>query len=95
VRAGESIVRTATSWSGVTQAPHPEGGVELRYAGRPLGRVADDGAVEAVFHPRVRAMLIETGRLPAAGAEEGIELLRLAYERARVAQRVREARGSG
>jgi len=92
VDVGDEIAREVESWPGVTHGPHPDGGIELRYAGRSLGRVLADGAVEPVLHPRVRAMLVETGRLPAAEPAEAVELLRLAYERARVAERVRGAR---
>jgi hypothetical protein len=71
----------------------------VRYAGRELAR-RDGDALELTFHPNVRRMLVETGRAvaaaggrvrPAAG-EDPVELFRLAYERARVAERIRDAR---
>lgn len=89
----EAILAEAATWPGVTRAPLPDGGVELRHAGRPFARVAAGGSVEPLVHPRVRAMLVETGRLPARDEAEALELLRLAHERARVGEHVRAARG--
>jgi hypothetical protein len=79
------------SWGGVETSADPRGGVEFRYDDRAFGRIAADGQAEPVLHPRVHAMLVETGRLPAADEAEAVELFRLAYERARVAQVVRDA----
>jgi hypothetical protein len=92
VEAADAILREVASWPGVTVEP----GGELRYRGRELGRVGD-GGVEVRFHPRLRAMLLETGRAVAhedparvaAGGDDAVELFRLAYERARVAERIR------
>jgi hypothetical protein len=89
-----AILREVASWPGVTEAD----GV-LRYAGGELGRLRGD-AVELSFHPRVRAMLLETGRaeraeggrVRPADPDDAVELFRLAYVRARVAERVRDAR---
>jgi hypothetical protein len=100
VTAGEAIVREAGSWPGVTHEPGASCTI-LRYGGREVGRVVGDARVELVLPPRVRDMLAETGRATAAGGRavyelgeqaEAVELLRLAYERARVAERVRDAR---
>jgi hypothetical protein len=97
------VVEEVTGWEGVSCRPLAEGGTELSYRGRPLGRVRADGVVELCLHPRVRDMLVETGRAePHADpgvavfrgpAVEAVELLRLAWERARVAAAVRDARG--
>ena len=76
-------------------------GIELSYGRSVFGRVHEDGRVELRFHPRVRDMLVETGRAEPRGgrgwvgvrdAADALELFRLAYERARVTQAVREAR---
>jgi hypothetical protein len=89
----DALLREVSAWEGVSV----EGDV-VRYAGRELGRVAGFG-LELVFHPGVRTMLLETGRArPADGGrvapadDEPLALFRLAYERARVAERVRDAR---
>jgi hypothetical protein len=89
----DALLREVSAWEGVSV----DGGV-VRYAGRELGRVAG-GELELVFHPGVRTMLLETGRgRPADGGrvapadDEPLALFRLAYERARVAERVRDAR---
>jgi hypothetical protein len=90
------VAAEVASWDGVTRD-----GIELRYGGRVLGRVHADGRVELRFHPRVRDMLVETGRAEPLGepgcvglrdAADAVELFRLAYERARVTQAVRAAR---
>jgi hypothetical protein len=93
-----AVLSEVGAWEGVDAA-----GGELRHAGRLLGRLGAAGA-EIAFPPRIAAMLVETGRAEAhaeprlvrfAGeTDEAIELFRLAYERARVAERVRRA-GSG
>lgn len=91
--AASAIEAEVGAWEGVTAA-----GRELRYRGRLLGRLHADG-VEVAFHPRLRAMLVETGRAEPhddprlvrfrGDPAEAVELFRLAYERARVAERVR------
>jgi hypothetical protein len=94
VDADDAIVDHVSSWPGVTA----EAGGVLRYRGRELGCVGPD-AVEVRFHPRLREMLVETGRAAAhddphlvvASRDDAVELFRLAYERARVAERVRRA----
>jgi hypothetical protein len=92
VSVGEAILGEVAGWEGVTV----EAGGRVGYRGGELGRVGPD-SVEVRFHPRLRAMLVETGRAAAhadpdrvvAGHAEAVELFRLAYERARVAERVR------
>jgi hypothetical protein len=90
----DAIVRELATWAGVTAGPDGA----IGYRGRELGRVYPD-RVELRFHPRLREMLVETGR--AAAHADGtlvvgdrgaaVELFRLAYERAQVAERVRSA----
>ena len=97
----DGVAAEVGAWEGV-EAARIGGVVELRYDGRPLGRLLP-GGVEVAFHPRLREMLVETGRAEPgadpgfvalrveddADAEAAVELFRLAYERARVAERVR------
>jgi luciferase-like monooxygenase len=97
------VLGEVTAWEAVTSEPLPGGGAELRYRGDLLGRVLGDGTSELAFQPRVRAMLVETGRAGphadprlvrfAGPPDEMVELFRLAWERARVARVVRDARG--
>jgi hypothetical protein len=74
----------------------------LVYTGRELG-VLDGDRLELVLPRPVRDMLVETGRARAAASpdrvfvvgaetEEALELVRLAWERARVIERVRATR---
>jgi hypothetical protein len=92
VSGGDAILGEVAGWEGVTV----ESGGRVGYGGGELGRVRAD-CVEVRFHPRLRAMLVETGRAAAhadpnrvvAGHAEAVELFRLAYERARVAERAR------
>jgi hypothetical protein len=102
MRKRDLIVGEAAGWEGVETRPLPGGGVELRFGGRELGLVDADGRIELCFHPGLAAMLVETGRAEPIGpgrvgldghADEAVELLRLAHERARVAERVRADRG--
>jgi hypothetical protein len=97
----DGVAAEVAAWEGVAAA-RAGGVVELRYGDRPLGRLLP-GRVEVAFHPRLREMLVETGRAEPgadrgfvalrvedeADAAEAVELFRLAYERARVAERVR------
>ena len=96
-------MRAATAWGGVTGRSVGNGGYDLAYGPIEFGRIRP-GSVEAALPPRVREMTIETGRAePGAGrrwalvrvastddVEPAVELLRLGYERARVALAVRE-----
>ena len=99
----ESIEREVGSWDGVTTHPHRFGGVEFRLGKRELGHLHETWA-DLPFTSRIRDMLIETGRaeshkLGVRGwvsrefGDEVVELFRLSYERARVAQNVRGSRG--
>jgi hypothetical protein len=99
----ESIEREVASWEGVTVHPHRFGGVELRLGKRELGHLHETWA-DLPFTARIREMLVETGRaephrfgvkgwVSRALDDEVIELFRLSYERARVAQNVRASRG--
>jgi hypothetical protein len=98
----ESIEREVASWEGVSVHPHRFGGVELRVGKRELGHLHDTWA-DLPFTPRILEMLVETGRAqPHKFGVRGwvsrdfdgevIELFRLSYERARVAQNVRASR---
>jgi Ni,Fe-hydrogenase I large subunit len=98
----ESIEREVASWEGVTVHPHRFGGVEFRVGKRELGHLHQTWA-DLPFTSRIREMLVETGRaephkfgvngwVSCNLDDEAIELFRLSYERARVAQTVRESR---
>jgi Family of unknown function (DUF5519) len=91
------------SWEGVTVKPHRFGGVEFVLGKRELGHLHSTWA-DLPFTRRIREMLLETGRAEPHRAgvngwvshpldEDAIELFRLSYERARVAQAARESRG--
>ena len=94
------IEREVGSWDGVDVRPHRFGGVEFRLGKRELGHLHESWA-DLPFTTRIREMLIETGRAEphrfgVAGwvshelDDEVIELFRLGYERARVAEARRE-----
>ena len=98
----ESIEREVGSWEGVTVHPHRFGGVEFRLGKRELGHLHETGA-DLPFTSRIREMLVQTGRAePHRFGVRGwvsrnlddkvVELFRLSYERARVAQNVRASR---
>jgi hypothetical protein len=97
----ESIEREVAAWEGVTVHPHRFGGVEFRVGKRELGHLHETWA-DLPFTSRIRGMLVETGRaephkfgvrgwVSRDFDDEVIELFRLSYERARVAQNVRES----
>jgi len=101
---GARIEREVASWDGVTVHPHRFGGVEFRLGKRELGHIHDEGWADLPFTARIREMLVETRRaqphrygvrgwVSAALDDETVELFRLSYERARVAQNVRAAHG--
>jgi Luciferase len=101
---GARIEGEVGSWDGVTVHPHRFGGVEFRLGRRELGHIHREGFADLPFTSRIREMLIETGRaephrfgvrgwVSAGLDDETVELFRLSYERARVAQAVRETRG--
>jgi len=98
----ESIEREVASWEGVSVHPHRFGGVEFRVGKRELGHLHETWA-DLPFTARIREMLVETGRahphkfgvtgwVSRDFDDEVIELFRLSYERARVAQNVRRSR---
>ena len=98
----ESIEREVGSWEGVTVHPHRFGGVEFRLGKRELGHLHETWA-DLPFTSRIREMLVQTGRAePHRFGVRGwvsrnlddkvVELFRLSYERARVAQNVRASR---
>ena len=96
------IEREVGGWEGVSVHPHRFGGVEFRLGKRELGHLHAQQA-DLPFVRTIRDMLVETGRaqphhvLPDSGwvtvplddPDEVVELFRLSYERARVAQAVR------
>jgi hypothetical protein len=97
------IEQEVGSWEGVSVHPHRFGGVEFRLGRRELGHIHTGGWADLPFTRRIRAMLVETGRaephrfgvagwVSATLDDETVELFRLSYERARVAQAVRESR---
>jgi luciferase-like monooxygenase len=101
---GARIEGEVGSWDGVTVHPHRFGGIEFRLGRRELGHIHREGFADLPFTSRIREMLIETGRaephrfgirgwVSVDLDDETVELFRLSYERARVAQAVREARG--
>jgi Family of unknown function (DUF5519) len=99
------VAAEVASWEGVSQHPHRFGGVEFRLGRRELGHLHREGWADLPFTARIRDMLIETGRVTphrfgVAGwvsrdlddPDEVIELFRLSFERAQVAQAVRASR---
>lgn len=96
------IEQEVGSWAGVSVHPHRFGGVEFRLGRRELGHLHQTWA-DLPFTSRIREMLLETGRARPhrAGVNgwvsvelaDAVELFKLSYERAQVAQAVREARG--
>jgi hypothetical protein len=90
------IEREVGSWDGVGVQPHRFGGVEFRVGKRELGHLHESWA-DLPFTTRIREMLIETGRAEPHRFgitgwvsheldDDVIELFRLGYERARVAE---------
>jgi hypothetical protein len=102
---GARIEREVTSWPGVTVHARRFGGREFRLGRRELGHLHGARRADLPFPPRIRDMLVETGRaephhvLPESGwvsrqiraddVDEVVELFRLAYERAQVAANLR------
>jgi len=96
------IEQEVGSWEGVSVHPHRFGGIEFRLGRRELGHLHQTWA-DLPFTSRIREMLLETGRAQPHRAgvngwvsvelENAVELFKLSYERAQVAQAVREARG--
>ena len=106
----QRIEAVLTSWEGVTAHRHRFGGREFRYGRRELGHLHGDRLADLPFPKRIAAMLVETGRAePHRFARGGwvsfpigdeqdvdaaIELFRLSYERARVAEARRASSSS-
>jgi hypothetical protein len=99
------VTAEVLTWEGVSQHEHRFGGVELRLGKRELGHLHLQGWADLPFTARIREMLIETGRVSPHrfgvegwvsrdldDADEVVELFRLSYERAQVAQAVRASR---
>jgi hypothetical protein len=99
------VAAEVATWEGVSQHPHRFGGVELRLGERELGHIHREGWADLPFTARIRDMLVDTGRATPHrfgvtgwvsrdldDPAEVIELFRLSYERARVAQAVRASR---
>jgi hypothetical protein len=98
----QRIEEAVTAWPGVTAHGHRFGGREFRLGRRELGHLHGDRLADLPFPKRIAAMLIETGRaqpnrfarggwvtFPIRSNEDvdpAIELFRLSYERARVAE---------
>ena len=105
---GARIEREVGSWEGISVHPHRFGGVEFRLGRRELGHIhtqldGSGGWADLPFTARIREMLVETGRaqphrfgvrgwVSADLDDDTVELFRLSYERARVAQAVRATR---
>jgi hypothetical protein len=99
------VIAEILTWEGVSRHEHRFGGVELRLGKRELGHIHLEGWADFPFTSRIREMLIETGRVTphrfgVAGwvsrdvddPDEVVELFRLSYERAQVAEAVRPSR---
>jgi hypothetical protein len=99
------VTAEVLTWDGVSQHEHRFGGVELRLGKRELGHLHLEGWADFPFTSRIREMLIETGRVTPHkfgvpgwvsrdldDPAEVVELFRLSYERAQVAQAVRASR---
>ncbi len=57
----DRILTAATSWEGVTAAPHRFGGTEFRLGGREIGHVHANRLVDIPFPSRIRHAVIEAG----------------------------------
>jgi hypothetical protein len=106
---GARIEAAVANWEGVTVHDHRFGGREFRYGRRELGHLHGDRLADLPFPRRIAAMLVETGRaqphrfarggwviFPIRGEQDieaAVELFRLSYERARVAERRQAAAG--
>jgi len=102
----ERIEQEVGSWDGVSVARHRFGGVEFRLGRREIGHLHGARWADLPCTSRIREMLVETGRaqphrfgvrgwVSAELDDDAIELFRLSYERAKVAQAVRETRQPG
>ncbi len=60
--AQDAITKIATSWEGVTVAPHRFGGVEYVIGKREIGHVHGDHMVDIPFPKKVRDEIVAAGR---------------------------------
>ena len=56
------ITKAATSWAGVTAAPHRFGGVEYVIGKREIGHIHGDHMVDIPFPKKVRDEIVAAGR---------------------------------
>jgi len=61
-RAGERIVREASSWPGVEAHPHRFGGTEFRLGRREIGHVHGDHLIDIPLPRRLRDEVVADGR---------------------------------
>jgi Family of unknown function (DUF5519) len=61
--AHEKIVKTVSSWEGVSASPHRFGGTEFRVGKRELGHIHGDSFADIVFPMEVRNRLVAGGRV--------------------------------
>jgi Family of unknown function (DUF5519) len=61
-RAGERIVREASSWPGVEARPHRFGGTEFRLGRREIGHVHGDHLLDIPLPHRLRDEVVADGR---------------------------------
>ena len=64
-RAGERIVREASSWPGVEARPHRFGGTEFRIGRREIGHVHGDHLLDIPLPHRLRDEVVAEGRAEA------------------------------
>lgn len=60
--AQDVITKAATSWDGVTVAPHRFGGVEYVIGKREIGHIHGDHMVDIPFPKKVRDKIVAAGR---------------------------------
>ncbi len=97
----ELIEREVGSWDGVTTHSIRDDRIEFRLGTKVFGQLDDEGWADLPFTTRIREMLVGTGRARSSRRAgwvthepdlEVVELFRLSYERALVAQNVRASR---
>ncbi len=60
--AQDAITKAATSWGGVSVAPHRFGGVEYVIGKREIGHIHGDHMVDIPFPKKVRDEIVAAGR---------------------------------
>ncbi len=60
--AQDAITKAATSWAGVTVAPHRFGGVNYVIGKREIGHIHGDHLVDIPFPKKVRDEIVAAGR---------------------------------